>query len=157
MASASHGAALSNTHWAGCACGCVRLRASGFPERVGLCHCLDCRKTHAAPFMAFVVFRAEQVAITGPAGKELPTGALGRFESQYGYQRFFCTTCGSHVFGRIDGSAEVELHLGSFDETNLWTPTYECRTVRREHWLGALPTITNCFGMNRRQAEDEPG
>jgi hypothetical protein len=104
--------------------------------------------------MAFAVFRAEQVAITGPEDKELPAGALGRFESQYGYQRFFCTSCGSHVFGRVDGSGEIELHLGSFDEPNLWTPTYETWAIRREHWLGALPTVSEHFERHRRQADD---
>ncbi|MGX1099285.1 hypothetical protein ACSSVZ_003338 [Amorphus sp. MBR-141] len=30
----------------GCQCGAVRLVATGRPYRVGLCHCLDCRKHH---------------------------------------------------------------------------------------------------------------
>jgi hypothetical protein len=32
----------------GCLCGNVRIEASGLPYRVGLCHCLDCRK-HEQP------------------------------------------------------------------------------------------------------------
>jgi hypothetical protein len=34
----------------GCLCGNVRIVASGLPYRVGLCHCLDCRKHHGALF-----------------------------------------------------------------------------------------------------------
>ena len=34
----------------GCLCGNVRLTATGDPYRVGLCHCLDCRKHHGALF-----------------------------------------------------------------------------------------------------------
>ncbi len=30
----------------GCLCGNVRIVAQGAPYRVGLCHCLDCRKHH---------------------------------------------------------------------------------------------------------------
>ncbi len=30
----------------GCLCGSVRIVASGRPYRVGVCHCLDCRKHH---------------------------------------------------------------------------------------------------------------
>ena len=33
----------------GCLCGDVRIVAAGRPYRVGLCHCLDCRKL-MAPF-----------------------------------------------------------------------------------------------------------
>ena len=51
----------------GCLCGDVRIVATGAPYRVGLCHCLDCRKLHAAPFMAFAVFEQDAVAVTGIA------------------------------------------------------------------------------------------
>ena len=40
----------------GCLCGNVRIQASGRPYRVGLCHCLDCRKHHGALFYAAAVF-----------------------------------------------------------------------------------------------------
>ncbi len=30
----------------GCLCGDVRLVASDWPDRVGICHCLDRRKHH---------------------------------------------------------------------------------------------------------------
>jgi hypothetical protein len=50
---------------AGCLCGEVRLVARGAPDRVGLCHCLDCRKHHGAVFYAAAVFAAEQVVICG--------------------------------------------------------------------------------------------
>lgn len=36
----------------GCLCGDVRLVATGQSWRVGLCHCLDCRKHHGALFYA---------------------------------------------------------------------------------------------------------
>jgi len=36
----------------GCACGRLRVVATGAALRVGLCHCLDCRKHHGALFYA---------------------------------------------------------------------------------------------------------
>jgi hypothetical protein len=55
------------------------------------------------------------------------------------------------VFGRDEGSDEVELHLGSFDVTDRFAPTYELWTVRRESWLPAVP------GVVRRHERDRPG
>ena len=37
-------------------CGSVRIVASGRPYRVGVCHCLDCRKHHGALFHASAIF-----------------------------------------------------------------------------------------------------
>lgn len=39
-------------HTGGCLCGNVRFVAVGSPYRVGVCHCLDCRKHHGALFSA---------------------------------------------------------------------------------------------------------
>jgi hypothetical protein len=49
----------------GCLCGNVRVVASGLPYRVGLCHCLDCRKHHGALFHASAVFPQDAVTIDG--------------------------------------------------------------------------------------------
>jgi hypothetical protein len=132
-----------------CACGQIELHASGEPRRVGLCHCLDCRKRHAAPVSAFAIFSRTSVALTGPERGPLPHEALRTFQSRTGYREAFCTRCGAHVFGVIDRSDEIELFLGSFDEPNVFTPTYELWTVRRERWLGDLPTVTRHFERDR--------
>jgi len=49
----------------GCLCGNVRIAASGLPYRVGLCHCLDCRKHDGALFHASAVFPQDAVTIDG--------------------------------------------------------------------------------------------
>jgi hypothetical protein len=134
---------------ASCACGQIELHASGEPRRVGLCHCLDCRKLHGAPVSAFVIFSRASVVLSGPERGPLPHAALGTFQSRPGYRRVFCTRCGAHVFWVIERSDEIELLLGSFDETNVFTPTYETWTIRRERWLGDLPTVTRHFERDR--------
>ena len=103
----------------GCLCGAVQVVARGEPKRVGLCHCLDCRKHHGAPFFAAAIFDREAVSITG--------------ETRHYKNRHFCPTCGSSVFGLWD--EEVDLHLGTLDAPDQFTPTYELWTVRREQWL----------------------
>jgi len=107
----------------GCLCGKVRIVASGQPYRVGICHCRDCRKHHGALFYAAAVFSQDAVTISG--------------ETRDYAGRHFCPTCGSSVFARTDD--EIEVHLGSLDESNQLTPTYESWIVRREAWLPPFP------------------
>ncbi len=45
----------------GCRCGAVRMVARGAPDRVGICHCLDCRKFHGALFHASAIFPQDAV------------------------------------------------------------------------------------------------
>ena len=52
-------------HAGGCLCGAIRFVAEGEPYRVGLCHCLDCRKHGGAPFAALAIFPADKVRFTG--------------------------------------------------------------------------------------------
>ena len=80
----------------GCLCGDVRIVASGRPYRVGLCHCLDCRKHHGALFHASAMFPQDAVTIEG--------------ETRDYAGRFFCPRCGSSVFGR--SADEIEVNLG---------------------------------------------
>lgn len=103
----------------GCLCGRVRVLARGRPYRVGICHCLDCRKHHGALFHASAIFPAGAVAIEG--------------ETREYAGRCFCPNCGSSVFGR--SGDEVEVNLGSLDEPNRLRPTYELWSARREAWL----------------------
>ncbi|MBI3348701.1 MAG: GFA family protein [Burkholderiales bacterium] len=115
----------------GCLCGNVRFVAVGRPFRVGICHCLDCRKHHGALFHASAIFPPDAVTLTGETGDYAG--------------RHFCRRCGSPVFGR--SADEIELNLGSLDELDQLTPTYELWTVRREAWLPA-------FALTRRYAND---
>ena len=110
----------------GCLCGDVRLVALGTPYRVGICHCLDCRKHHGALFFAAAIFPTDAVSVAG--------------ETREYKGRHFCPRCGSSVFARYGD--ETEVHLGSLDAPNQLTPTYENWCVRRETWLPAFPTTT---------------
>ena len=49
----------------GCLCGDVRIEASGLPFRVGLCHCMDCRKHHGALFHGSAIFPESAVTVEG--------------------------------------------------------------------------------------------
>ncbi|MFH5774344.1 GFA family protein [Paracoccus sp. NGMCC 1.201697] len=107
----------------GCLCGDLRITAVGIPNRVAICHCLDCRKHHGALFYAAAIFPRDAVTITGIHAC---------------YQgRCFCPRCGSSVFA-VSG-AEIELHLGTLDAPDQLMPSYESWTIRREAWLPHFP------------------
>ena len=121
-------------HEGGCLCGAVRFVARGEPYRVGICHCLDCRKHHGALFFAAAIFPEDAVTITG--------------ETREYRNRHSCAACASPVFARW--TDEIELHLGAFDAPSQFVPTYECWAVRREAWLPE-------FAAMRRYERDREG
>ncbi|MEM7444769.1 MAG: GFA family protein [Pseudomonadota bacterium] len=124
----------------GCLCGAVRITATGAPYRVGVCHCMDCRKHHGALFHASAIFPAEAVTVEG--------------ETRAYEGRHFCPKCGSSVFSQSDD--EIEIHLGSLDAPDQFVPTYELWTVRREAWLPPFP-VKHRYERNREsthRAED---
>ena len=117
----------------GCLCGNVRIVASGLPYRVGLCHCLDCRKHHGALFHASAIFPQDAVTIEG--------------ETRDYAGRFFCPRCGSSVFSRTGD--EIEVNLGSLDAPDQLMPTYNsgpsvaspgCRRFRSRDDTSAIVT-----------------
>lgn len=118
----------------GCLCGRMRFAASGAPLRVGICHCMDCRKHHGALFHASAIYLDASVQFWG--------------ETRTYAGRSFCPVCGSSVFSRSPG--EVELHLGAMDHPDLFTPTYELWTDRRDAWLPQ-------FDVTERYARDRSG
>lgn len=117
----------------GCLCGKVRIAASGKPYRVGICHCLDCRKHHGALFHASAVFPQAAVTIYG--------------QTRNFAERFFCPNCGSSVFSR--SADEIEVHLGCLDTPDIFKPTYELWTVRRESWLPQF-LLANSYERDRK-------
>ena len=128
------GTVTDNVREGGCACGAVHFKAEGEPLRVGLCHCMDCRKALASAFMGFTVFPRAAVQLTGDTGRWL---------SKRWYERHFCRQCGSRVAGVDTNSDEIELPIGAFDDVGLFTPQYENWVVRREPWLTPLDVPQN--------------
>lgn len=130
---------MTDTYTGGCLCGDVRLVATGRPDRVGLCHCLDCRKHHGALFYAAAAFPRDAVTVTG--------------ETREYEGRHFCPRCGSSVFAVSDD--ETEVHLGALDAPNQFTPSYELWTVRREAWLPPFEGVERFAHGRTRAGEPE--
>ncbi len=119
-----------------CQCDNVQIVAVGRPHRVGICHCLDCRKHHGAIFYAAAVFPQDAVTIKG--------------QTQDYKGRHFCPRCGSSVFARSED--EIEVHLGTLDAADELIPTYESWTIRRLPWLPRFP-----FTKRYKHGRDDTG
>jgi hypothetical protein len=107
-----------------CACGSVRFRVDGPADRVGICHCTDCRRESGSAFTYFGVWPLERFASEG-------TVATHRGRS-------FCPTCGSRVFAVSERAAEIK--LGALEDAPAQLkPVYELWIKRREPWLAPVP------------------
>jgi hypothetical protein len=90
---------------------------------------MTCRKETGAPFKHFAVYEDSAVTIAGVAAQ---------WQAAEGGKRFFCPTCGSHVFYKMSQSNEIEINVGAFDAPPDLSPTYEVWCVRRATWLPDL-------------------
>lgn len=97
---------------------------------------MTCRKAHASAFNPFLVFKADAVELTGRPRS---------WRSSPGYDRQFCSNCGSRVIA-FNGD-EAEISLGSLDEPGLLEPQYESWVIRREPWLCPLDVAQ--YAQNR--------
>ncbi|RZI98672.1 MAG: GFA family protein [Rubrivivax sp.] len=123
------------TMYAGqCLCGQVQFCASGEPLRVGICHCMDCRKESGSAFTFYAVWPAVQFEHAGET-------------AEFRGQRF-CPQCGARLFSLDAQEAEIKLGILLQAPTPL-VPSYELWVKRREPWLRPVPGAEQ-FDENRR-------
>ncbi|CAB3746643.1 GFA family protein [Paraburkholderia solisilvae] len=112
----------------GCACGALRFRAKGEPKRVGICHCMTCRRIHGSAFGSYAIYERDDIEWSGDT-RAWKSSPLGR--------RHFCPACGSVAYMEYGDGSELDIPLGSFDRTGIFEPTYELWCCHREPWLPA--------------------
>ncbi|WP_244829304.1 GFA family protein [Caballeronia sp. TF1N1] len=114
------------THEGGCACGAFRFRAIGRPLRVGMCHCMTCRRVHGSAFGSYVIYHRGNVEFSG---------RTSTWRSSDEGRRHFCPECGSVTYMEYVTRDEVDVPLGAFDLTGVFEPAYELWCEHREPWL----------------------
>jgi hypothetical protein len=130
---------MNTLHEGGCACGAVRFRVMAAPLRVGMCHCMTCRRIHGSAFGVYAVFGRSDVEFSG---------RTEAWRSSAEAERHFCPVCGSVAFMAYLETPEIDVPLGAFDETGLHEPAYELWCRRREPWLPR--------GIRTEYEEDRP-
>jgi hypothetical protein len=114
-----------------CLCGQVQFKITAEPLRTRICWCKDCQHL-AANGTVNVVISADALEFAGTVTPYQRTTDSGNTST-----RWFCATCGSHLFGMISAFPELRtVRAGNLDDpssvqpsTNIWTtsaPTWAC-------------------------------
>ena len=110
----------TRVRYGGCSCGTVRFEVRGEPAKIGICHCLDCRKATGAAYVAYADW---------PRSAFSSTGEVRSYRG-----RSFCPSCGSRLFHLSDHQAEIMIGVLDDAPSDL-VPTREGWVKRRENWL----------------------
>jgi hypothetical protein len=111
---------MSEERPGGCVCGAVRYVSVGAPVRVTLCHCTWCQRRTGTAFGTEVVFRAEQVHMSGVAPSQYRhvSDESGRWLELY-----FCPRCGTNLGFTLEAAAGVRtVPAGSYDDPTWLDP-----------------------------------
>jgi hypothetical protein len=98
---------MSASHKASCLCGGVKFAVAGRLRDVVACHCVQYRK-QTGNYMSATGCADEALTLTS-------TDGLAWYESTPGYTRGFCSTCGSTLFWKANGSDRIAIAAGVFD------------------------------------------
>jgi hypothetical protein len=114
----------------GCLCGQVRYQCSAVPLFMVNCHCEHCRRTTGSGYAPIVEVPIETLAVSGSVTWYRVTSDRGSLVS-----RAFCPTCGSTLFGKIDGMDHMQIiHVGTLDDSSGFVPQFNLWTRDLPHW-----------------------
>jgi hypothetical protein len=112
----------------GCLCGAVRYAARGKPMMTAICHCTMCRRAHAAPMVAWIMFEDAEVEWSGEARAE--------YASSPPVRRSFCGRCGTPLaFVSEEMPGLVDLTVGSLDDPACIQPDFHYWDAERLPWV----------------------
>ncbi len=93
----------------GCFCGPIRYEADDTPTQATACHCSICRRTSAAPFVAWFTVTPEAFRIV--------SGQPTRISSSEHATRTFCPACGTPLrFQSARYPDEIDVTTCSLDD-----------------------------------------
>lgn len=121
-----------------CLCGSVRYAVAGKLDPAGYCHCSDCRKFTGSAFSGTVPVAVENFKLLSGETK----GYTQIADSGNGLTRYFCTECGSPIFGSSpQHPGHVSVTAGSFDDPTGVVPTHQSWLKARVAWSQISPSL----------------
>lgn len=125
----------------GCLCGRIRYSVIVDDDEAYLCHCTYCRRATGGVAAAFRNVRRSDVTWLN--------GEPDWYRSSPIARRPFCSACGTPLgFAFIEGSENMDLTIGSFDDPGFFRPTSNFAIETR------LPAWEDTSDLPGRRAED---
>ena len=119
------------TRTASCTCGQLRITCHGEPQKVSLCHCLDCQRRTGSTYGIAAFFLRKEVRTEGRASTYKRSSDSGLAVTFH-----FCPTCGSTVFWEPERKPEAfAVAVGSFADPSFPAPTQSVWNERRHTWV----------------------
>lgn len=120
-----------------CACGAVTLKIAGSPIGTRQCWCRQCQQIAAGGATHNAIFRAEDVALSGPlahAGWPAASGNTLTFH--------FCPSCGTQVYAQSSARPHLmTVRLGMIDEPHGLRPDVVIWTDDAPAWAQIDPAL----------------
>ena len=114
-----------------CSCGQLRIRVSGDPVRVSICHCLACQRRTGSVFGAQARFPRAGADISGRSSVYSRRGDSGGSIAFH-----FCPDCGATVHYELDACPDVvAVPVGAFADPHFPQPRFSVYEERRHDWV----------------------
>ncbi len=132
-----------------CLCEHVRIEADLPTERVGHCHCVNCRRAHGAGIWTWAAFRPERVRIV--SGED----ALTRYVSDTEATRSFCSICGSTLTYESPRWPDIlDISLANIREPLDGAPSRHAYADRSPSWCPILDDLPRLGGPSGQDPID---
>jgi hypothetical protein len=95
-------------HHGRCLCGAISFETEGPLENVTACHCSQCRR-QTGLYYAATKLPLDKLSLRGDE-------RLQWYRASDSARRGFCSVCGSALFWHADGSKDISVMAGAFDQ-----------------------------------------
>jgi len=112
-----------------CLCQAVRYEVDRLDQPIGHCHCVSCRKAHAAAFNTYA--GVDRPNFRWAAGAE----KLSSYESSPGKLRHFCSICGTQLMAEHLTDPHVIVRVATLDDDPGARPAMHIFTSQAAPWL----------------------
>lgn len=113
-----------------CSCGQLRAICIGEPDRVSVCHCMNCKRRTGSAFAWNASFPVGAVKTAGERRSFARATDSGRMNTYY-----FCPTCGSTVFYDVEmRPGMISVPAGAFGSADFLKPSVQVFEQRSVAW-----------------------